>query len=308
MRIDHLRAKAGELVSKDPFEDHFASAIVGGNLRYFINQLPELRSKLEDAMLVPVLSSMAEKIYTTPPLRIASDTVQVELGFFTEFKSLAATLDVYCRAMLQTLDFLAQGSEGDLAIKLPPISDLSAIVSKLEKLEQVFAQAMSTLPDPPTLKVAKWEKGSLWIDLTVGSAAGVALIGGVTWAAACAYKKYQEGKLLEKMSDGLGIKNEVLASLRDGIAFAIETEIQAEAKRLDEKHSKGKGDPETIERLQYCIRETFEMIKEGTEIHPALMAPEDVKNAFPNMAEILTLPSTQKLLKDHAEGVGKPSA
>ena len=131
------------------------------------------------------------------------------------------------------------------------------------------------------------------------------LIGGITWAAACAFKKFQEGKLIEKLSEGIDIKNEALVSMRDSVAFAIESVIQAEAPRLDAKHSKGKGDPETIQRLQYCIRQTYEMIKEGTEIHAALVAPEDVKNVFPNMAEILGLPSAQKLLKEHAEAEQK---
>jgi hypothetical protein len=307
MRVDDLRFKIAELASKGPLANHFTSERISGTLFYYINELPELRSKLEDAMSLPVLAQMAEKIYTSQPLRFATESVQIESSFSGEFKAIAAKLDLYLRAMLETLDFLARGGEGELAIKLPPVSELSTVVAKLEKLEKVFAQALSILSDPPTLKVAKWEKGSLWIDLLIGSTAGVTLIGGVTWAAACAYKKFQEGRLLEKTSEGLGIKNEVLASLRDGIAFAIEAEIQAEAKRLDEKHSKGKGDPETIKRLQYCIRETFEMIKEGTEIHPALMAPEDVKNVFPNMSEILALPSTQKLLKDHADNGGDAS-
>jgi hypothetical protein len=62
-----------------------------------------------------------------------------------------------------------------------------------------------------------------------------------------------------------------------------------------------KGDPETIQRLTHCVRSLFEMMQQGTEVHPSLTSPQEVKDVFPNMAEVLGLPSPTKLLKDHSE-------
>jgi hypothetical protein len=77
---------------------------------------------------------------------------------------------------------------------------------------------------------------------------------------------------------------------------------EAEALRLDAKYSKSEGGAEIIQRIHFCIRQTFGMItKREGEIHPARMAPEEVKNVFPNMAEMLALRLTQKLFKEHPD-------
>lgn len=309
MRITPLLISIQNLKSLGAFSAHFDSDYKNGNWRYTVSNLPQLREKLEAALSIPVVQKIAELLYTSKPLRMAYAEVDIQSSAYPPLKALADKIDVYLESMELLLKSIGASDSGDaeISVKLSKASNLSEVNIQLESLDQTLTQALSVLPEPPTLRVSRWENGSLWIDLLVGSAAGVMLIGGVTWAAACAFKKFQEGKLIEKASESLGIKNEVLGSLRDGVAFAIETVIQAEAKRLDEKHSKNKGDAETIQRLQHCIRQTFDMIKEGTEIHPALMMPEDVKNVFPNMAELLALPSAQKLLKEHAEAEGEQS-
>lgn len=302
MRIANLLTELQILADRGKFTDHFVTNASGTN----IIALDALRVKLGEAMSLPALASRAKAIYESPPLRLDYESVVIEKSVYVGLRAQAAAIDSFIEAILTFLGAFTPVTGSEISVKLPPVSQLSDVILRLEKTEKMFSQALSILEEPTTIKVVGWENGSLWVDLAVGSAAGVALIGGVTWAAACAYKKYQEGRLVEKVSEGFGIRNEMLSSLRESVSKAIDSVVEAEAKRLDAKHSKGKGDPETIQRLQFCIRQTFDMIKEGTEIHPALMAPEEVKNVFPNMAEILALPSTQKLLKEHSDASDSP--
>lgn len=302
MRNELLLQKIRELTAQGSFSGHFESDYVNNSRYYRVKRLPQLRDKLEFALQLPVLSKIAEDIFRAPPLRMVFAEVDVSNHVYSKLQEHAYSLDASVGAMGELLAVIVGTTviEQTVSIKFKQASNLADVNRQLDRLDQTLTQALSVLPEVPSLSVSRWENGSLWIDLLIGSVAGVVLIGGITSVAASAYKKWQEGVLIRKTSESLGIKNEVLKSLNDQISFAIETLIQAEAKRLDEKHSK-KGDPETIQRLQYAIRQIFEMIKEGTEVHPALMAPENVKNAFPDMADILGLPSSQKLLKDHSE-------
>lgn len=302
MRIANLLTDLQILADRGKFTDHFVANASGNS----VIALDALRVKLGEAMRLPALASRAKAIYESPPLRLDYESVAIEKSVYVGLRAQAAAIDSFVEAILIFLGAFTPVMGSEISVKLPPVSQLSDVILRLEKTEKIFSQALSILDEPTTIKVVGWENGSLWVDLAVGSAAGVALIGGITWAAACAYKKYQEGRLVEKMSEGFGIRNEMLSSLRESVSKAIDSVVEAEASRLDAKHSKGKGDPETIQRLQFCIRQTFDMIKEGTEIHPALMAPEEVKNVFPNMAEMLALPSTQKLLKEHSDGSESP--
>lgn len=292
------------LKEKGDLQGHFDNLVTN---RFSIKNLPGLREKIEIAVLLPAISNLAIRMNKSRPLSLAYEDIIVTYADYLALHSLAVKIDNYIDCVIQFLE--DQGVDGadeiGVSVKLAEASSLFEVNKKIERLDGMLGQALSILAEPSRVTVARWENGSLWIDLLVGSASGVLLIGGITWAAACAFKKYQEGKLIEKASEGMGIKNEVLQSLSDGVSSAIEALIEAEAIRLNEKHSKGKGDPETIGRLKHCIKETFEMIKEGTEIHPALMAPEEVKNVFPNLSETLNLPGIQKLLKAHAEDKDK---
>ena len=254
-------------------------------------------------MALPVVGPLASEINRSQPLQMLYEQVDVEAQLYATLLGLAQRIDIYIEAIVGVIASSGAGAadENEVSIKLPTANQLSNVVESLSRIDKILSQAMSILPESPPISVRRWENGSLWIDMLVGSASGVVLIGGIAWAAACAFKKYQEGRLLEKMSESLGMKNEVLGVLRDGVDRAVNEIIDAEAKRLDEKHSKAKGEVETIGRLQFCIRELYEMVRAGTEVHPSLLAPEDVKNVFPNMEEVLGLPSTQKLLTQHSD-------
>jgi hypothetical protein len=270
---------------------------------YSINNLDALRQKIVLAIPLPAVGDLARMIDSSEPLQKLYKNVEIQAQTYSDLLGLAQRIDIYIEAIVGVILSSGVGAEdgNEVSIKLPKASQLSNVVEALSRIDKIFSQAMSVLPESPAVNVKRWENGSLWIDMLVGSASGVVLIGGLTWAAACAFKKYQEGRLLEKMTDSLGLKNDLLAVLRDGVDKAVNEIIDAEAKRLDAKHSKGKGDVETIGRLQFCIRELYEMIRVGTEVHPSLLAPEDVRNVFPNMEEVLGLPSTQKLLTQHGE-------
>lgn len=304
MRSSQLLSKLKQIQICGSFAGHFKQTHrVNGGMLHTVERLSDLRIKVHLATELPVIGPLASEINESQPLQMLYEKVDIEPQTWMTLSSTANKIDVYIEAIIAVITAVSGGSpdENEVSIKIPSANQLGSVTESLSRIDRFLNQAMSILPESPSFTVRRWDNGSLWIDVLVSSVSGVILIGGLAWAAACAFKKYQEGRILEKMTESLGMKNELLGVIRDGVDKAVNEVIDAEARRLDAKHSKAKGEPESIQRLQFCIRELYEMVRSGTEIHPSLLAPEDVKNVFPNMEEILSLPSTQKLLTDQGE-------
>jgi hypothetical protein len=309
MRLAETYLQLLNFVQSGPLAAHFEQRESRGNYYYDIINPSELRVKLQDGLLLPVVGHKVESILFSDPMRISAKTISVEQKDFYTLKNLAQEIDAAVATLIAFVFMrLPQAEEGTerISVKLGNGQQFSVVVEKVERLESLLSQALSVLEDTPIVHVEGWETGSLWIDLAVGSSAAVFLIGGISWAATCVLKKYQEAKILEKMCEGLSIKNDALRSIQEAADDAVKAVVTAEARRLDSKHSKKSGEPETIQRLEHCIRGFFEMIKEGTEIHPSLTAPEAVQNVFPKLGEVLGLESGTKLLND--ADTEKPSA
>jgi hypothetical protein len=129
--------------------------------------------------------------------------------------------------------------------------------------------------------------------------AAVALVGGMAWAAAVVFKKYQEGKMFEQMARGMKIKNDSLEELLRGLRESIDLLLQNEARSLYDKEFGDTTDPEQIARLKLGIKTFMGLIEKGAEIHPALKVPENVKNLFPDFSKLSLIESKIKQIANH---------
>ncbi len=86
----------------------------------------------------------------------------------------------------------------------------------------------------------------------VGSIAAVAVIGSLAWSAAVVYKKYQEGKYLERLVDQQALSAEHKGNLIDATKKLTDMFIDAEAHHLYNEHfvNSGAVDFDQIERLK----------------------------------------------------------
>ncbi|MEB0260207.1 MULTISPECIES: hypothetical protein [unclassified Mucilaginibacter] len=71
----------------------------------------------------------------------------------------------------------------------------------------------------------------------------------------------------------------------------IQTEAEAIAKEFD-------NDKERIERYKLSIDNMSKLIGKGTEIHPSLLAPENVSNLFPAYKNLNLIESKTKKISN----------
>ncbi|MCW3789431.1 hypothetical protein [Plebeiibacterium sediminum] len=181
-------------------------------------------------------------------------------------------------------------------IKLPEISDFDELSKVSRDIHLALTQVILNDEINGETRIVSVENGSIWLNVFVGATA-VSVVASLAWSAAVVYKKIQEGKLLEQQVRGLKVKNDSLEDILKAQKAETELLIQAEADFINSEHFKT-NEPENIERIKSSLSTLSKLIEKGAEIQPALVAPENVANLFPNPKKILNIESRIKKLAD----------
>jgi hypothetical protein len=119
---------------------------------------------------------------------------------------------------------------------------------------------------------------------------------------AVVFKKMQEGKIFSEHVRGLKIKNESIEEIQKAQKKVLDVMVEGEAKRLEaEFYGESESDPERTQRIKMAVVTLAELIEKGTEIHPALNAPEKADNVFPDFKNLFALQSKVKQIAENTE-------
>jgi hypothetical protein len=185
-------------------------------------------------------------------------------------------------------------------IKLPDLNDFDDLSKISRDLHLALTQVVINEDIKGETKITSVENGSIWINVFVGATA-VTVIASLAWSSAVIYKKIQEGRMLEQQVRGLKVKNDSLEDILKAQKKETDLALQAEAEYVNSEHFKN-GSPENIERIKNSIGILAELINKGAEIHPALVAPENVANLFPDPTKLIGVESKIKKLTGTSGG------
>jgi hypothetical protein len=197
---------------------------------------------------------------------------------------------------------IPESEENTIHVKLPCSNDLHLMIKSITEFEKSINQVIVNDIINGYIKIKRWESGSFWIELILGSQAAVTLIAGVAWSAAVISKKITEGKIIEQHVRSLGIKNESLEDLLQKQKEITDLLLYHEVKNLQVKHFGTDNDNEITERLKLTTKTFAELIQQGAEVHPALNAPEQVQNVFPDFNQLDSLTTQIKQIEHDSKG------
>lgn len=186
-------------------------------------------------------------------------------------------------------------NSNSINIKLPPVKDFDDLANVSKEFHLALTQVLYIDEINGETKIESVDNGSIWINVLVG-AAGLAVVASLVWSAAVVYKKILEGKLLAEQVRSLKIKNDSLEDILKAQKEATSALIQAEAEHIQSEHFQEKI-PENLERIKNSIKLFADIIDRGAEIHPAIVAPEQVSNLFPDMKNVVGIESKIKKLQ-----------
>jgi hypothetical protein len=223
----------------------------------------------------------------------ASNQIRVQVQ---EGRLLSQQLDLF-KALLDNflsvlLNTVPDEDPSSINIKLPPINNFDDLAKVSRDIHIALGQIVYNEEINGQEEIVSVENGSIWLNVLIGSTA-VGVIASIVWSAAVIYKKFQEGRLLEQQIRSLQVKNDSLEDVLKAQKAHTELAIQAEADHIQSEHFSANV-PENVERIKNSITIFAELIGRGAEIHPALVAPENVSNLFPDPTKLIGLESKIK--------------
>jgi hypothetical protein len=231
-----------------------------------------------------LLKNEIAQIKTSGIFSTAKDELTINVN---EARGIRVPMDSLVKIVIALNQSLAEitGTTRDnsISVKLPNVNDFDDLAKTSSIFHTILTQSIINDEIKGQVKIDSVENGSIWLDIYLGSAPALALVGGLAWSAAVVYKKIQEGRIIEEHVKSLKIKNESLMEIKDAQKKAIDLMIEAEANQLYSENFKTADNHEQIERLKHSIKLLSEQIDKGAEIHPALNTPENVTNLFPDM-------------------------
>jgi hypothetical protein len=183
-----------------------------------------------------------------------------------------------------------------ISVKMPEPANFEALVKTMSVLQKSITQIIVHKDIEGHLKINNWEHGSFWVDLFLGTQAAVAVVSSIAWSAAVVSKKFNENKILEQAIRAMELKNESLEDVLESQKEMTQLLIENETSSVVNNHYSD-SDPENFERVKSTIKTFAKLIQDGAEIHPSIMAPEEVKNLFPNFQNIDSIASKIKQLE-----------
>lgn len=260
--------------------------------------LTSFRKAINELEKTGLLNNEIKALRNSALFTTAKDSVVININEGRTVKTQIEELSKIIGALNFTISEIGGDvSENSVSIKLPPIKDFEDLSKVSTEFHKILNQAVVNEQINGQVRIDNVENGSIWVDVYLGSAAAVSLVGGLAWAATVVYKKLQEGKIIEQHVRSLKVKNESLKEIQEKQKDALGLMISAEAQNLYNDNFEGDNN-EQVERLKNSIKMLSKLIDKGAEVHPALNQPENVKNLFPKMAELQSIQSKIKKIEE----------
>lgn len=230
------------------------------------------------------------------------DTIIIEHNIATSFINKVNELKSASIALIEVItNLISEQDENTLSIKLPPnINTIDKISFFFERINKIINQTMVNSYFQGEIKLKTLESGSLWVEIVIVSPIALTFFASLVWAGAVVRKKILEGDYLLQMVRGLEIRNDSLENINEQNQKQIDLLIESESQQILSTIENAKEDYEYLERLKISIKTFADLIHEGTEVHPSLTAPEDVKNLLPDFKKLDFIESKTKLISEKA--------
>lgn len=260
-----------------------------------LSGLNNIRVVLNDIESLKLFDNITSSLKNSAILTSSNDQMNIQNGEAQNINSQLSTLKTLVQNFLDVLlKTVPEENPDSINIKLPEIKDFDELSKVSRDIHIGLTQVIINDEINGETKIVSVENGSIWLNVFVGTAA-VTVVASLVWAAAVIYKKIQEGKLLEQQVRGLKVKNDSLEDILKAQKAETELMIQAEAEHLHSEHFKENA-PENIQRIKNSITTFADLIGRGAEVHPALVAPENVSNLFPDPTKLIAVESKIKKL------------
>jgi hypothetical protein len=194
---------------------------------------------------------------------------------------------------------LPEQDQNSVSIKLPNYTELSQVSNFIKEIDTILNQ---TLVDDfkGNIKLQNFDTGSNWIEILLENKEAVLFLGAIVGSTInFIQSSYLHWKQTEHTIKVLNTDEEARKLILKSISDSVKFQAQSHASALMKDFNIDASHQEYHTNLTYSIHKLAELMSKGTEIHTALNAPEDTKQAFPDAKTTQSLiENATKLLTD----------
>jgi hypothetical protein len=255
-----------------------------------------LREVVEDIEKFGLFKAQVDILKASSLFKLPGDIIRISKAEGDTINETLKLLDALLDNFHDILEVvIPEESESSINIKLPPVNDFNDLSLYARDLHLALTQVLYLEDIAGGLKIESVENGSIWLNVLLYGTASVSLVGSLVWSAAVIYKKILEGKMMAEQLRALKIRGDSMEDVLTAQKESLLQLVQSEADYISSS-SFQQNIPENIERIKGSIRLFADLLDKGAEIHPAIGAPEEVANLYPNMKTLPTLESKTKQL------------
>ncbi|WP_151895383.1 hypothetical protein [Patiriisocius marinistellae] len=268
---------------------------------YLFGNLDDLRKGVELLSEIDFLESYVDELKKDSGI---FDTHKNSEKFVSSQENIIVRNVEYLRAGLTfLLDYFDKTTKNEknldaITIKLPELNsfdDLNKISNELKKAIEL--PIIDAGIDKSKTEIISADRGSIWLNVALGTIGAVKLIAGIVWAASVIRKKRAEAKIFEEHAKTLELKNDALKDIINAQKIQVKNILNAEAQAIASEHY-DHTDPETIKRLELSISTTSDLIDRGVKILPTGNSNDSLKELFPDYDKLNLIQSTIKQIRN----------
>ena len=264
-----------------------------GNTIYSISSWQEKSHTLNELGQIPSLRANVKKLYQSiPTVYYDSDNFEISKAMYQNFMSARNDLMVAMKTVINLYEQLNPNStdKADLGfdVKLPQFNSVGEFAKCLEDLDFIINQCPYLRQEDSEIKYGSVDVGSTWLTFLIVGGAAVTILTNFGKLVDTAIKvkshfvtlKMQEEYLrsMELKSKSASDSYDTLQLISNKIKEEAVSELESELTHLSDGEERGKVS-KSLEKLSYWM-------DKGMEIYSSIDAPKEIKDIFPEQAEM----------------------
>ena len=198
-------------------------------------------------------------------------------------------------------DIIPEPNKNEFSIKFPTPESFESLLKDMNKIEKQLSILVNDKSIQSYIQLNKWEHGSFWIDIIIGTQFAINVIGAITWAAAYISSQIKKNREHDLYLQKIETEVEMLKSIREKQELYLEKLYETEILNIQENHFDNTEDNERNKKIKNTIKLFADMIQRGGEFQPSLISPKEIKESYPDFKNIEHLPSKVNQITEKPE-------
>lgn len=225
----------------------------------------------------------------------ASGYMMMDNSTYTAFKKEIQLIIGKCEAIKTVIDIsLPEQSDLSITVGLPNIKSIPELTDFYKDLSKIFTLYFEK--DADKIEIQNYDSGSLWTEILFGSATIMTSFGSLINLCSHLFVKIREHKIAKMQFEELEldhqIKQELKKKLHEKALQDIENDVITFLPEED------KTNKEKIANTSKALMSLYELLDKGTTFETAMKTNEEIKESYPSLETMKSLPVSAKLKVD----------